>query len=454
MTLIVVLGTFVVLCLLAFWRPPVALAASMMVFAFEQWAQANDGFFVRHVSLINYLMGIVVLCGIASLLIRGRLSPKNIPAAGWCIFALYAWAVLSCLWSVDATTSIQMLKSSSPYIAIIALLTPLTMQSRRDVRFGLIFALQFGAFILLLLLFGTRVHEWGRAIQTAETWNKGFLVDSDRANPLAVASAIGACILLAMLLHFRGVDRIWQLLRIAILFVGLYLCFRSGSRGQLIAVGLVIIPAIVLSRGTKNVTAIASMVVLPAVSIIAMYIFYEEFGTSRRWTLEGMTKYYGGSRGAMVQELLSAWVRSSPIQMLFGLGSSASYQIVGAYPHFVPAEILGELGFIGFAIYCGILALSVRASYRLWKLSKDDPMLRGDAIAVSALVGFAFLLTLKQGSFLGSLDFVMYCFVLGVLEKAALQEKAKERAEKLRHRAMAEHQYRQSLGIPAAGAGS
>src|SRR4029077_14036120 len=105
----------------------------------------------------------------------------------------------------------------------------------------------------------------------------------------------------------------------------------------------------------------------------------------------------------------------SPETVLIGLGNSASYdpRILGIYPHFVPLEVLAEEGLIGFGLYAMIIYFSLRAAFRSFRVVANVPRER---LLLGGFVGlymFTLLLSLKQGSLLGNLEFFMLSIILG-----------------------------------------
>ena len=112
----------------------------------------------------------------------------------------------------------------------------------------------FGTIVMLLLLTGTHIHAWGRTIEVA---GGAGVVDRvgelrTRLAPLAVAELGGQMLIIAVLMNFRGLGRIWQQLRWVIVVLALAIIYRSGSRGQLIAAMMSIVMFIIFSRGTKK----------------------------------------------------------------------------------------------------------------------------------------------------------------------------------------------------------
>lgn len=106
------------------------------------------------------------------------------------------------------------------------------------------------------------------------------------------------------------------------------------------------------------------------------------------------------------QQLFEYWSSSDPLHVLFGLGNSISYdpRILGGYPHVVPVEVLCEEGIVGALLFAACIGLSVH--YAIKAGLSSNGLTRQLFTTVLALMLYEFLLTLKQGSLLGSRTFL------------------------------------------------
>lgn len=405
-------------------RPAAALAPILCTFGIEQWAQANSAFFTTHVALTNVTTGLILVLALTLSFVRGRPFWSGYPAVGWVTFALLGLAVLSIFWSVYRAGSIDQWKSHFPYIFTIVILTPLLIHEPRDLQTGFMATLVFGFVILLLLLVSTERGAIGRGIALQTTSSS---IAKQAGNPLEVASLAGYTAILAVLMNFRGAARFWQAARWLIFGIAVWLSFRSGSRGQLIATFLVVVAFVPVSRKIRSLKGFfGSILALAVAGAFAMWVI-NQAGASQRWQWDAMVENYEDTRLEYITELLSHWASASPVNWLLGLGSSASYapHILGHYPHIVPVEILAEEGLLGLAIWLLIVALSARSIRRAFRIVSDDPEARGLVAALGAMFCFSLLLTFKQGSLLGSTHFLAFAIMLGrfevALRKAAVQ---------------------------------
>jgi hypothetical protein len=103
------------------------------------------------------------------------------------------------------------------------------------------------------------------------------------------------------------------------------------------------------------------------------------------------------------------------------LGSSSSYQILGVYPHVVPAEVLGEEGLVGFFLFLGFLFVVHRDGYRYLRSAQIDKSNRVDLGLLLAIFSMDFIGSCKQGNLLSAGPLfgfgICIAFFLAVLRK-------------------------------------
>jgi hypothetical protein len=109
----------------------------------------------------------------------------------------------------------------------------------------------------------------------------------------------------------------------------------------------------------------------------------------------------------MAKKVISVWWSASErdsMTFLIGLGNSASFStdIVGFYPHLVPAEVLAEEGVIGALMLTSLFFLALQIGLKGIRLTVGSPEQRGVVSALFGMFLFAFLLSLKQGSLVNS----------------------------------------------------
>jgi hypothetical protein len=391
------------------FRPAVAVAGVICLFGLKQWGQVAHPFLLGHPLFSNYAIGILVLVGVALRLAAGHCPWCDAPRAWWSALALYAYALLSLLWTPRLDLVQPVWEQVYPYIVTAVLLAPMLMPSTSAVRTALRWSVGVGAaLLLLLLLFG----DWGY---------RGLMIGTSdpelEANPLALAGLAGAVATVATFLRLGLPRSLDWLLRMAVIVLCVVVIVRSGSRGQLVATVLAILALLPLGFRLGEWRGITAMVVALAVLAgglawaLAEYVQWFDL----RWT-ESLVREDAEGRLEMAMALLDRWAES-PVSVLFGLGNSASFdpRIIGFYSHVVPIEVLGELGLVGLSIYLLMLWQAASSLLAAIRLAGDDVQARGLAAAAGAGLLFFFLLTLKEGSLIGSVFFFLYVSMVGRL---------------------------------------
>src|SRR5690606_14302284 len=195
---------------------------------------------------------------------------------------------------------------------------------------------------------------------TAEWGTRGLLLkDYSQTNPLEIAQLGAVTGLCAIFAPMRR-SLFNTLVRLLAIGFAVALILKSGSRGQLISMIFSSLVVWIAINGIFNVRKTLLLIVAGAVLSYAVSWGIAEFWSTTnpdRYSADTMTEDVQG-RLNMATKLIAAWF-DSPISILFGLGNSASFDpsIIGIYPHFLPLEILGEEGFVGFAVYFAIVLL-------------------------------------------------------------------------------------------------
>ena len=411
MVVAVVVIIFALLSLLALERPSVAIAAAFSVFGFEQWAQANSSFFGAHGSLLNIAVAGLAAVAAVSMFIREQLLVRRIPAAFWCLLALYALTVLSCFWSPTPDKSVELLKDSAPYIVVIVLFTPLLLFGEKQLNDVVVDMFVFASIVTAMIAFGTEIHEHGRAVKLSDAVNKSG-DNQSVGSPLMISSLAGHAMIVAFLAGPALLGR-FHALRLLVLPIGAWVIVRSGSRGQLIAVLPVMVAFVLLARGIRLREIIKTVVGLgvAAVAVFAAFEFGEFYVFDERWSLDGMKSGFEETRVEMASAVLDKWTRGDVFQLLFGMGNSSSYTFLDMYCHVLPVEILVEEGIFGLLLLTTFFVLTVKSFFSLsikcWPIESQ----RLAVASLGAMYVYELVLSMKQASFIGN----YYLFLLGIL---------------------------------------
>src|SRR5262249_30348405 len=128
------------------------------------------------------------------------------------------------------------------------------------------------------------------------------------------------------------------------------LILRSGSRGQLIATGIAVLVALPIAFPLRGARSIAGML-LAGIFVAGMGWWASslvEVDTSR-WAGE---QAMGDVTGRFANALTLLQASSSHfLTMIFGLGNSSAFKLLGVYPHITGLEVIAEEGILGAALY-------------------------------------------------------------------------------------------------------
>lgn len=390
-------------------KPAGVVAAVLCMYGLEQWAQASSPYFVNHGKLINLVTGLLVVTALTVKFFRNDLHAGKYPATGWASLALYGVAVASFFWTGYRSGWVERMDLMFPYIITVAILMPMLVYDIRDLRTGLYYMLIVGSVLAVLL--ALTVTWTYRGIEL-----KGAV--GTKGNPLAVASMGGYVCIIAALMNFRGISRVWQLLRWPVMAFGFYLPIVSGSRGQLIALVPVIGLLIPMSRRFTNWKgAVATIFGLGLFAVIVV-AGYSMFATGERWSGEELVAGYSETRLYAAKVVLGKWISSGPIAWLIGMGNSASFNpaVLGNKPHFMAVEVLTEEGLVGFALLGTLVWLAARSVFRIYRFVKNDPDLRGVLAAATGVLLFELIISCKQGSLLFNTYIFAFAIILGRVE--------------------------------------
>lgn len=414
-------GLLALLAVGVIFRPPTALAAVCCIFGLKQWGQATNGWLAAHPPATNIAIGVLVVCALVTAKIRGRCVLCHIPKVTWIILIFLLYALLTLAWTPRLDLALPVWLQEYPYLLTFIVLVPLVLHEPDDFRIALRWFVTIGgALAVILLLFAP----WGdRGLNFGTTSLEG------ESNPLALAGLGGSVATAAMLLRNRRGGIFALAFRLVVVAAGLIVIVKSESRGQLLAAMaamLLMLPFAVKIGSARGI--LISIVGCCVVAGALLFAFTSELSGAHpeRWS-QTTESEDTAVRFSMVQKLLDAWRQGGGTTMLLGLGNSASFDpnLNGIYPHNVPMEVLGEEGFVGFALYLSIFSCALVALLRSIIASAGDQENRSIVAAVSASFLFFAALTFKQGNMLASVEFFMYVILLARLSRA-LQTRAKQ----------------------------
>lgn len=379
-------------------HPGIALGLVWCLYAMEQVLQAGFSFFVARGSLINIsVFGVACFATLTVALRTKMFSGIRMPREALCALLLFLLVVCSVVWAPVPANSFRRLKDVAPYLLQFLILAPLCVLHRDQLEKAINVLVYFGLFVLI-------------GLALCPIINRGIVIDAGSsrtqrldANPLAVSSFAGY-VILAAVFKIYGVktkNKMRLLLHAAIVALGLFVLARSGSRGQVVAV---VISLVIWLPVTARVAANRSSVLAFGTVFMvcgALYYFVSNGADVGRWQSHHLENHTVGRLDGAFR-LLQFWYDAGPVYWLIGLGSSASWDTVGGYPHVVPLEVIGEHGILGFGIFT---AFCMATAFGGWSVLRQDNLEVGDRVnlgLVLALCTFQFALSFKQGSLIGS----------------------------------------------------
>ncbi|MEQ9461014.1 MAG: hypothetical protein RIG82_08690 [Phycisphaeraceae bacterium] len=401
---------------IAVWiRPGYAVGLVLCCFVFEQWAQAGSNVFVSYYWLTNYMTALIVLMAFTSMMMQQQMRLPKLGAGAGVLAAMYVYCAISVVWSVDRGETLGVLRSSLIYLIPFGFLAPLAASDTKAIRDGLVMTVVLGLFLLITLLMNPNWSVRGVQLAVEGTANNQI---REIGNPLELASLGGYLAIIIALLKLPFLPDWFRWARWLVVGLALTLIIASSSRGQFFASVGVIILMLPFAYKIKSLGNFISIVFgIGIVGVLALVLL--QTSTGERFAIANMLENYWDTRLGPSAILLGAWAEAGVLYWLLGLGSSASFSndIIGFYPHFVPAEVLGELGLVGMGMYLVAYALILRAFYRSFSAVAPFPEARSLVATVFGLALFYSLLTLKQGSFIASYPLMIFFIMIGTIDR-------------------------------------
>jgi hypothetical protein len=404
------------------WRPPVAVAALVLMISLEMLLQANFSVFQNRQELFNLMTGALLLAAVVRRHLRREpllegLGGTVVIAA----LAFYAWGYASMAWSPTSGAFLSETFSALPYWVLFLLVAPMLIARLEE----------FSQFAWALLIFGG-------AMAVLILLNPNFTLVSgrlgidlghgNRGNPLALGTVGGLIMLAAALLPSASLS-IWMLAtRIGGFLAGAGLVLLSGSRGQMLAAAAVAVLCLPIAYAFRNGRGVALTIVGGLVLSGGLYFAASRFVTQeniRRWDAHSLTTG-GAGRLENASDLLEHWLRH-PESWVAGLGHLAFESIPtnrsgDPYTHVLLADAIGEGGLIGATLLLVALAAAAANAFQLHRLSRDDPRSRAVVGLLVAMLLYMFLLSNKQGSMLGVPMLFLLMMMVGRLWRIHLRE--------------------------------
>ncbi|NWH08686.1 MAG: hypothetical protein HXY22_08610 [Alphaproteobacteria bacterium] len=407
-------GTLALMTLAALWRPGAGFAALLVMFGLEQWGASQVLAIAERPLLTNVAVAGIVMLAATLQLFRAPLRLALTQPIPMLAAALYTYAVISLAWSPGAEFGWAEATTKAPYLFIVCLIVPMLVRRYEEAATGFGIVALVGSVLLLPMAL---VVPWDeRTIRSA------VMPGMETGSPLSLAQFAGYAMVSAILLAPRG----WipWLVSLGIAALCVVIAVKTSSRGQLVAMMIASAAFYPIARGyTGSWRLMLSIGIAGIVAIAGFSLFGDALveGTyGFRWNINNMTRDAEG-RFALVAELLSIWI-SDPFAILFGLGFSAAISpevLNGFYAHNIGAEVLCELGLVGFSIFALLLWRCLRLCYQALMTVKPQPGY-GVRNRVIALLVALFLLELILAFKQGTLYRNFYLFLFPVMLETLL----------------------------------
>lgn len=405
--MVIYFGLIGIVALAMFYRPSIAVGALLCTYGLEQWSQSQSPFFFSHQILTNVVTASLVCFAIVLRTLKGKSPVFPITREYVATFAIYLLAFMSIAWSIDRHESWERFGEYFKTGFIFALLMPLALSDKEDLRATLYCVLTLGTPICMLLLF--TAHWNGRMIMF-DVEGISHVKGLERGNPLAIATLGGEVALIAWLMNFTGKARIWQVMRFAIVGIGFAVSVKASSRGQafgFIIAAMVFLPYSRRFQSVGNFLAVAAGALIGAGVLVFVFDWVLSTASANaptsRWDPHEFIRDFKESRIDVSMVLIRRWLDGGPLRWVFGLGSSASFATdLKFYCHVVFVEVFCELGVMGWILLWLTPIYAYQNMKELWYYVKDDPEDRGMVASLGAIFLFEVIISFKQGSLLGS----------------------------------------------------
>ena len=406
--IVLFLVTFAYFSWNAITLPHRVLALALCMYAFEVLLQTQNALFSSLGFVVNASVALCVGLAFSFHLWQSRLK-LNLPAAFWLTMALYGYAYLTLLWKgYLGTWHGRIWMGEIPQLLTILFCGSLLVDSNRSLRDTLLITLAFGTIVTIGLHFFATWHD--RGVELAQG------SENEQSPVLSLAQVGGYVAIIAAFIPIKWLPG-WRVFRWVIVGLGLYLAFRTESRGQV--VGAIAAIAFYAPMSWGAITFKSVMQGLAAILTIALCIaLLMPFVDLDRFSATTMASGVG-DRVQFIEEVGQAYLDGTATEQIFGLGASASYIIADIYVHNIPFEVLCEEGFVGLFILILVLAIPLKKAFGLifrTSLSPADsplsPIDRNTLVIVLALLTFEFLLCNKQGSLFRAQNLFLFAILL------------------------------------------
>lgn len=403
---------FLVLCIGAVVDFRWTLALLLLNYPLEQGLQGSIPFFVANQSFANYIIGIIAVIS----LLRGILQKKS-KLTGYfniiwlIIFAAYVYSFVSIAWSPSAANALLLVSDGIPYTILYIIIAPMMLDDIEDWNHVLIISTIFGFITAVAIIFSTEF--------TIRSGRLGMdFGPKMRSSPLAIGELGGFLMITGGLIVYR-IKNNWLIIgRIIIVITGVILSIYSGSRGQFLFAGILILLFFPISRPIKNINQFflltLSSIGLGLLILFVLSFLVKDAEIANRWINASENERAVGVRSSNISDLINGFI-SSPSLWLPGLGMNAFTSITGSqepYSHSIFLDVFVEMGLISSCLMLVCIWIIFKQSLFILNFYADQLYLRSAAAVLVTLCVYQILLMNKQGQLWASQHSLVYFLLL------------------------------------------
>jgi hypothetical protein len=386
--------------LYALWRPHWVFVLIVVMFPLKQLLQVSVPLVNSRPLIFNFTVGLLALFAVMTRF--GRRVPLG---AGYnngattftiCLYLLW-WIGL--LWTPAKHIVFDQIYTHLSYQFLLLIVLPLLVLDLKEFRRMTTGLMVIGTIIAILIMVNPRSSFYGGRLRL----DLGMLGYRTAGSPLSLAEMGGFMAIIAVLIVPTAKSGLYTFLRVAAFVSGLGLAIGSGSRGQVLAAGVVGVLFFPMARKLSNPRQFFASAIAFALVVGGLFLVFNLFVASHnreRWDLTQMLQDTL-LRFDMVGELAGAYM-ASPAHWLLGLGTGAyaviSKDIYTTYCHNVIADAAFEHGIVGFTFFALATYFTFKYGRRMWQLHRDDPEMRSAATLLLAGAAYNLLMSVKQGS--------------------------------------------------------
>ena len=306
----------------------------------------EDSITIESLGSLARVMGVIVAAfWAATILVEGRFRKPSVFHVLVLIFFL--WNCVSIFWSPDTPSTLQRIKTYTQ-IFLLMLIYWEVFQKQEELITGLQ-AYIFGAYVLI----GSTIYNYING-NVSVAYEGRYSATGVNAVDLTLILMMGLPIAI-QLFFAAGQDKKWGILKLLNLIYipsAIFSIILTGSRTSLVAV----IPFAIYLVGTQQIKLDRKVFIfgILLVSFLGLSPFVPTSIIARLGTL-GSSIEAGdiGGRVELWRQALQVLSRHS----VLGLGSGTLVSTIGSAAHNTFVSVAAETGFVGFVLFCSILAV-------------------------------------------------------------------------------------------------